>query len=460
VSIRARVIVATVLLVALAVIAADATGFWLFKRYSYGDANTSVRRVATIAATAVQNGEKLRLSLFPSTVRPAVVELVSRDGRVLEAVRTPDATSLDLPTAALLARPGHSQRLDSQKLQVVAVPAAGGRSVIAAVAVGASDAAVAHLATLNYQIGFAVVVLAAIVAAVVLTSSLRPLRRIAATADAIAAGNIDQRIPLPPKRSEIAPVTSALNRMLGEIEEAFAARDATEERLRRFLADASHELRTPLTSIRGYAELFRRGADRDPADLASAMRAIEDESARMTRLVDDLLLLARLDDQQPLERKPLALDNVVEAAVDAARVIDRKRPLDVDLGMRPIVVAGDGIRLRQLIDNLLGNTREHTPRGTAVSVQLSTAANEAVLRVGDTGPGIPAEQQERIFERFFRLDGARTPGRGGAGLGLAIVDAIASAHDGRITVASVQPHGAVFELRLPLTNERLTAPAL
>jgi two-component system OmpR family sensor kinase len=245
--------------------------------------------------------------------------------------------------------------------------------------------------------------------------------------------------------------------MLSEIEQAFAARDATEERLRRLLADVSHELRTPLTSIRGYAELFRRGADQDPADLAEVMRAIEDESARMTRLVDDLLLLARLDEQQPLERRPLALDDIVEAAAEAAKVVDRTRPLELDLGPRPTVVAGDSGRLRQLIDNLLSNTRQHTPPGTAVSVRLSTAADEAVLRVADTGPGIPTEEQERIFDRFFRLDGARSPGRGGTGLGLAIVQAIATAHNGRITVTNARPHGVAFELRVPLATGQVPA---
>jgi two-component system OmpR family sensor kinase len=456
VSIRVRVIIATVLLVALAVVAADVTGVWLFKRYSYRDADTSVRRVATIAATAARDGRRLRLSLFPSTMRPAVVEVLSPDGRVLEAVRTPDAVSVKLPTDSLIARPGRSQRLSHEKLQAIAVPVAGGGNVIAAVATGPSLDALAHLTTLNYQVGFAVVLLAAIVAAIVLTTSLRPLRRIAATADAIAAGNIDERVPLPGKRSEIAPVATALNRMLREIELAFAARDATEQRLRRFLADASHELRTPLTSIRGYAELFRRGADRDPTDLASVMRAIEDESARMTRLVDDLLLLARLDDHQPLAPEPLALDDIVEAAVDAARVIDHTRPLDLDLGTRPIAVAGDGVRLRQLIDNLLSNAREHTPPGTAVSVQLGTAAHEAVLRVVDAGPGIPREHQERIFERFFRLDGARSPGHGGTGLGLAIVHAIATSHNARVSVGDAWPKGAAFELRIPLTDAHPT----
>ena len=173
-SIRLRVIVATVLLVAVAVAAADVTGFWLFKRYSYQDANKSVDLVATTAAAAIQGGKKLSLSLFPSTVRPALVELLSRDGRVLQVARTPDVTSHELPTAALLARPGSSQRLTSERLQAIAVPLADGRTVIAAVAVGPSMAELAHLSTLNFQVAAAVILLAAIVAAVVLTSSLRP----------------------------------------------------------------------------------------------------------------------------------------------------------------------------------------------------------------------------------------------------------------------------------------------
>jgi two-component system OmpR family sensor kinase len=313
-----------------------------------------------------------------------------------------------------------------------------------------------HLSTLNAWIGIAVMALAAAVAAVVLTVGLRPLRRIAATADAITAGSLSQRAPVAPRRSEIGRVATALNRMLDQIQIAFAQRDATEGRLRRFLADASHELRTPLTSIRGYAELFRRGADRRPEDLAGAMRAIEDEAARMTQLVDDLLLLARLDEERPLAAAPVSLDRIIEAAVQAARAVDQERPLECEL-QRPIEVLGDAAHLRQVIDNLLANAYRHTPPGAAVSVALKQVADEALLTVADSGPGIPPAERERIFDRFFRPDGARSRDRGGTGLGLAIVQAIVTAHHGQVSVRDVQPHGALFEVRLPVATGPLPA---
>jgi two-component system OmpR family sensor kinase len=244
-------------------------------------------------------------------------------------------------------------------------------------------------------------------------------------------------------------VATALNRMLSEIEAAFAQRDATESRLRQFLADASHELRTPLTSIRGYAELFRRGADQRPADLAKAMRAIEDEAIRMGELVEDLLLLARLDDARPLDRNAVALDDLVESAIEAARAVEPNRLLQFEFAARPIVVTGDGHRLRQAIDNLLANVRQHTPPGAPAFVSLRAASGRVILTVEDTGPGIPEAERERIFDRFFRPDAPRDRRLGGAGLGLAIVRSIVTAHGGEISARAALPHGSIFEIRLP-----------
>jgi two-component system OmpR family sensor kinase len=240
-----------------------------------------------------------------------------------------------------------------------------------------------------------------------------------------------------------------MNRMLDENEIAFAQRDAIENKLRQFLADASHELRTPLTSIRGYAELFRRGASQRPEDLAKAMRAIEDEATRMGVLVEDLLLVARLDDGHPLEREPVALDDLVEEAVDAARVVEPERSLSFEFSERPLVVVGDRDRLRQALDNLLANVRRHTPAGAPALLSVSAVDNEVVLTVEDTGPGVPEPERERIFDRFFRLDTRRGRERDGAGLGLAIVRSIVAAHGGEISVRPARPHGAVFEVRLP-----------
>jgi signal transduction histidine kinase len=455
-SIRLRVTLATVALVALALATADFTAYVLLKREVYRDASNSVRRVAATAIAAVDAGQRIDLASFSSADRPMLVELWGSDGRLLERVDTRDGTGLKL-SPGLLSQRRKPQTLFDQ-IEAIAVPASRDHTVLAAVALGPTVSVLKHLSTLNAWIGIAVMALAAVIAAVVLTVSLRPLRRIAATADAITAGSLSERAPAAPRRNEIGRVATALNRMLDQIQTAFAQRDATERRLRRFLADASHELRTPLTSIRGYAELFRRGADRRPEDLAGAMRAIEDEAARMTQLVDDLLLLARLDDEPPLAAAPVSLDRIIEAAVQAARVVDYERPLQCEL-QRPIEVLGDAASLRQVIDNLLANAYRHTPPGATVSVAVKQVADEAVLTVADTGPGIPPGERERIFDRFFRPDGSRSRDRGGTGLGLAIVQAIVTAHRGHVSVRDVEPHGALFEVHLPIaTSPVLTCP--
>jgi two-component system OmpR family sensor kinase len=248
-------------------------------------------------------------------------------------------------------------------------------------------------------------------------------------------------------------VASAFNRMLTEIEAAFAQRDETEARLRRFLADASHELRTPLTSIKGYAELFRRGADERPQDLAKAMAAIEQEAGRMASLVDELLVLARLDETRPLEDDPVALDEVVEAAVESARAVDPERSWRLDLPDRPLLVSGDAERLRQVVDNLLVNVRRHTPPGTPASIALSALHGSVVLTLEDRGPGIPEAERERIFDRFVRLDPARTRASGGAGLGLALARSIVVAHGGSIRYRPADPTGSIFEVSLPADRD-------
>jgi two-component system OmpR family sensor kinase len=236
--------------------------------------------------------------------------------------------------------------------------------------------------------------------------------------------------------------------MLGQIEAAFDERRASEERLRRFVGDASHELRTPITSIRGYAELFRRGASTRPDDLARSMSRIEAEAERMGVLVDDLLLLARLDQGRPLERKEVDLVSVVTDAVDAAKTIDRERVLDADLD-GPVAVIGDAGRLRQVIDNLLENARVHTPAGTPTRVTLrSDTEGGAVLTVADEGPGMDPEVSAKAFERFYRGDPARARTTGGAGLGLAIVAAIVESHGGSVRVLDTDV-GATIEVRFP-----------
>jgi two-component system OmpR family sensor kinase len=289
---------------------------------------------------------------------------------------------------------------------------------------------------------------------------LRPLERMAEKSQLIAAGDLSQRVKPDDPRTEVGRLGGALNAMLEEIEGAFADRLAAEERLRQFVADASHELRTPVTSIRGYAELFRRGAGDHPDDLAQVMQRIEQEGKRMGELIEELLLLARLDQGLPLEREPVELSAVVDAAVDAALAADPKRPITVD-SHGPLVVRGAESRLRHVVDNLLTNARVHTPAGTPVHVRLAADDGEVVLEFADEGPGVPAEEADRIFERFYRTDHSRTRSQGGVGLGLAIVRSVAEAHGGDVGYRPRTGGGSVFRVILPLapTDARTEAAA-
>ena len=285
---------------------------------------------------------------------------------------------------------------------------------------------------------------------------LRPLERMARTSGRIAAGDLSQRVEPDDPRTEVGRLGSALNAMLAEIESAFAEveralaeRVAAEERLRRFVADASHELRTPVTSIRGYAELFRRGAGERPGDLATVMRRIEDAGEQMGSLVDELLLLAQLDQGLPIEHERVDVSAVVGAAVDAARAADQGRSIAVDAESSLVVLGARG-RLRQVVDNLLTNARVHTPAGTPIDVRLAAEDELVVLEVADAGPGVPAEDAERIFERFYRTDRSRTRSLGGVGLGLSIVRSVVEAHGGSISYRARPGGGSVFRVVLPL----------
>jgi two-component system, OmpR family, sensor kinase len=280
---------------------------------------------------------------------------------------------------------------------------------------------------------------------VMVRRDMRPLDAMAETAGAIAEGDLTQRVASVTPGTEVGELGLAFNSMLGRIEEAFAARAASEERLRRFLADASHELRTPLTSIMGYAELFDLGVSDRPGDLATSMRYIKNEASRMGTLVDDLFLLAQLDRERPLLHEDVDLAAVALESVTGFEAAAPHRPLTFE-APEPVVVTGDAHRLRQVVDNLVGNALTHTPDGTGVSVRVGKVGDQAVLTVHDDGPGIRPEDLDRIFEPFFRSDPSRARSTGGAGLGLAIVSAIVAAHHG--TVAVLGGPGTTFEVRM------------
>jgi two-component system OmpR family sensor kinase len=333
------------------------------------------------------------------------------------------------------------------------------------------DSAVGRLVWAEAVIGAGVLGMVAVAGVAVVRTSLRPLRAIERTADAIAAGDLSRRVPEPesgadPPRTELGRVARTLNSMLTEIETAFAERAASEEQMRRFVADASHELRTPLTTIRGFAELYRQGAATSPEEVGSLLGRIEEEAARMGLLVEDLLLLARLDRARPVAREPVELPVIVSDAVQAARAVDPDRSISFEVAPEagPLVVSGDEARLRQVLDNLLSNALTYTPAGSPVTVRLRRDEQRGVVEVADQGPGLTPEQAQRVFERFYRVDSARSrptgagrPGGGGSGLGLAIVAALVAAHDGTVDVVSTPGQGATFRVWLPLIAESPTA---
>jgi two-component system OmpR family sensor kinase len=292
---------------------------------------------------------------------------------------------------------------------------------------------------------------------------LRPLVAIEDTADAIAEGELTQRVPGENAKTEVGRLARALNTMLGRIEGAFAARDATEDelrqsegRLRQFVADASHELRTPIAAVSAYAELFDRGARERPGDLDRVVSGIRAETGRMSRLVEDLLLLARLDEGRPLERAPVELVGLAGDAVRTATTVGPAWPVAL-LADRPVEVVGDASRLRQVLDNLLANVRAHTPAGTSATLRVVERDGEAVIEVADTGPGVDRAVLGHVFERFYRADASRSRAHGGTGLGLSIVAAIVSAHGGRVAVAAREGGGTIFAVHLPPAAEESAA---
>ena len=313
------------------------------------------------------------------------------------------------------------------------------------------DATLRRLLLIMLLVTLAVLVALAVIGLWFVRFGLRPFDAVGSTAAVIAGGDLSRRVERAEPRTEVGRLGLALNAMLGQIERAFEAQAASERRLRRFVADASHELRTPLSAVRAYAELFTRGADRRPQDLARSMEGITRESERMSLLVDDLLLLARLDEGRPLEREPVALDAVVSEAVETAQAVEPERPIALDV--EPAAVVGDRDRLRQIVDNLLANARSHTPPGTPVSVRVGRENGSALVEVADRGPGLVPEEAERVFERFHRADRSRARASGGAGLGLSIVAAVAEAHGGTVAAESEPGRGATFRITLPLAEK-------
>ncbi len=381
--------------------------------------------------------------------------LVGEPGEVPESRLT-----RDLGVPFTISSKGHRWR-------AVALAQPDADAAVAFVPLDESIATVARLRRTVLLVSLIVLLVLGVVAYAVVVSSLRPLREVEATAAVIAGGDLGQRVPERDPRTEVGRLARAFNAMVSQIEHAFrdreqaaAAAHASEERMRRFVGDASHELRTPLTSIRGFAELYRQGAASRPEDVARIMRRVEDEAARMGLLVEDLLLLARLDQQRPLERRPVDLLALARDARDDAAALAPARTVDLRLtGSTPPVVDGDEARLRQVLGNLVTNALTHTPEGTPLVIGVGTEDQSAVLSVRDHGPGMGPAEAARVFERFYRADASRTRTAGGSGLGLSIVAALVAAHGGTVSLHTAPGEGATFVVRLPLAAPAVVSPS-
>jgi two-component system OmpR family sensor kinase len=338
----------------------------------------------------------------------------------------------------------------------------GGYTLVVATDLERDQAAIRELVSIEVIVGLIVLTILGAAGYVLVRNSLRPLAEVETTARAIAAGDLSRRVPEGDDRTEVGRLATSLNRMLSRIEAAFRAQQASEEqargsenRMRRFVADASHELRTPLTSIRGFAELYRQGAVRSDEDVRRLMERIEAEGARMGMLVEDMLLLARMDQQRPLTFAPVDLAGIAGDAVHDAKAVQPDRPivlhLDESLTDVPVVRGDDG-RLRQVVGNLVTNALTHTPAGTKITVTVAQAPDDPgvlVLTVADEGPGMDPADADRAFERFYRADASRTRAAGGTGLGLAIVSSLVAAHGGSVGLTTAPGDGAVVTVRLP-----------
>ncbi|MFI0940915.1 sensor histidine kinase [Streptomyces sp. NPDC021020] len=372
-------------------------------------------------------------------------------------------------------RDGHPHTLDVPGLGGYRVesarPGTDGSTVLVGLSTQGTEDTLSTLMWVEVSVSAAGLVAAGLAGAALMRIALHPLRRVAATATRVSELPLDrgevalhERVPESDTdpRTEVGQVGAALNRMLGHVASALHARQASETRVRRFVADASHELRTPLASIRGYAELTRRGREPVGPDTRHALGRIESEASRMTTLVEDLLLLARLDAGRPLDPVPTDLSPLVVDAVSDARAAGGGHLWRLDLPDDPAVVDGAPQRLHQVLTNLLANARTHTPAGTTVTARVTPLPGGAVrLQVEDDGPGIPADLQPVVFERFARGDASRTrtpQGGGSTGLGLAIVQSVVAAHGGSVELASA-PGRTVFSVTLPPSHSQV-APSL
>ena len=480
-SLRTRLVVLLVALAVVGLVAADFASYRALHSYLYDRVDqqleSAIRPVSTFLADKAGEGEAAEGFAEPGPVEgggpggpgpggshlpnTAYGQLRDADGEVLartganffgEEVPIPKvpanleaATSVETISPVTVGERGAG----SEQFRIAAVEFEGGIESIVAVPLGDTNATLSHLTAIELVVSGAILIALGLAAWWLVGVGLRPLRRMGEVAGQIAAGDLSRRVEPDDDRTEVGRLGRSLNAMLVQIEAAFAERAAGERRLRRFLADASHELRTPLASIRGYSELYRMGAAREPAEVERAMARIESESARMGGLVDDLLTLARIDEIREPAREPLDLRELLEDARDDARAAAPERAITLS-PTGPVAALGDGDALRRVFANLLRNAVVHTPEGTSVEIGLEATEASAIVTVRDHGPGLPPGDPNAVFERFWRDSDSRGRDDGGAGLGLAIVAALVAAHGGTVDASNPAGGGALFTVRLPL----------
>jgi two-component system, OmpR family, sensor kinase len=469
-SLRVRIMAAAAILVMVTSALMGAVGTAMLRGYLIGRVDTQLLAFAGPRARGRPPGGTppgdLPRSGTPQLPSLFLVEQVNAGGQVervsgsVHGAAAPEVSAARLRdpggpfTAAAAGDPGHSWR-------VLVRPEGPGRYLVIAYNIDAVNSTVTRLEVADAAAGAAAILILAAIGLPLIRVSLKPLARIEDAAEAIAAGDLSRRIDRPAAGTEVGRLAAVLNTMLSRIEAAYRAREEgearardSEDRMRRFVADASHELRTPLTSVRGLAEFcLQQGEAASRAEMTRLVTRIQQEATRMGLLVEDLLLLAQFDEDRPLDRQPVDLSSVAAEAVLMARTVPRGHSLTLNAAPDPVIVSADGGRLRQVIDNLIGNAVQHTPPGTTVTVAVDSVPGYGQLTVADDGPGMTAEQASRVFERFYRTDDARSRARGGTGLGLSIAAALVDAHGGTITVDPRPPgHGATFRVRLPLAT--------
>lgn len=327
----------------------------------------------------------------------------------------------------------------------------GAGSAVAAVSLEDVERTLGRLQLLFLFIGLLVLLLVGVVSRTAIRLSMKPLTAVEGTAEAIANGDLSARLPDAKPNSEVGRLTTSLNRMLTRIEESFAVQRKSEDKLRRFVADASHELRTPLTAIRGFAELHRQGAVTGEEKTRELVGRIESESKRMSALVEDLLTLARLDQARPIAHEAIDIKKLVDEITEAVRASNPTANITEDLPVEELFIIGDSLKVYQAVLNLVVNAAIHTPAGTPITISASSDSENMNIKVRDLGPGLTPEQQSKVFERFYRVDQSRTrSGTEGSGLGLSIVQAIMEAHHGRVEVESELGRGTTFTLTFPI----------